>query len=429
MIFIEIDVVPIRPTPAINMQFIIGRPQTISLWLITGLLIAPDLSAQNSNEILNQLENHNTSTCQIIFNGSYTCSGVLINNTRNQGRPLILTAAHCIESEKDLKSIVVVFGKRKLLKGQPYHGLEWRSHIGASLLSLSREIDFALLELESRIPAYVSPIFLGWNNKLSQPSLVSSIHFPDFDEAQYSISWTKPSLATFDGLYKAVDFGHWKVDQWTHGIVSLGSSGAPLLNSNFKIIGGMSGSTDWEHYKSDYFFRFDLAYDHFTDATKQLKAWVDPDNLGRSGHYQPAHKIKSYRFTSVVTQTVKLINGSIITEKFSVTDHSKINGVYITVGKISNHSGSIITATLSQNGSEIYAEEVDSVKLSQYSENYIPFKTPQRVSGNILISLKLKFADASAYISIPKIGLGDSTGYLLALNSSKPPANIKSPTQ
>ncbi len=400
------------------MNSIIGKFIVTCLWFITGIVIALDLRGQPS-EILNRIENYNSSTCQIIFDGSYTCSGVLINNTQEQGRPLILTAAHCIESEEDLNSIVVIFGKRKLLKDQPYGGLEWSS-IGASLLSSSRQIDFALLELKSKIPIYVSPIYLGWNKMISQPTLIYSIHSPDFEDAQYSFSIGKPSLATFGGLYDSVDFGHWKVDQWTQGITSLGSSGAPLLDSNFEIIGGLSGSTDWDNYKSDYFFRFDLAYDHFSNAADQLKAWVDPDNLGSMGHYQPAHKIKNYNFTSSATETVNLINGEIITEEFSVTDNSEINGVYIAVGEVNNDSGSTITVSLSQNGSELYAEEINSLELSLYSENYIPFVTPLFVSGKFSISLNFEGTSSSAYITIPKTSISDLTSYLFALNSSKP---------
>jgi len=399
------------------MNSFIGKYIATGLWMITGIVFASDLGAQPL-KILNQIENYNSSTCQMIFNGSYTCSGVLINNTQDQGRPLILTAAHCLGSEEDLNSIVVIFGKRKLLKDQAYGGLEWSS-VGASLLSLSKEIDFALLELESKIPVYVSPIYLGWNKKNSQPTLIYSIHSPDFEDTQYSFSIAKPSLATFGGLSNTVDFGHWKVDQWAQGITSLGSSGAPLLNSNFEIIGGLSGSTDWQNYKSDYFFRFDLAYDHFSNTANQLKAWVDPDNSGSTGHYQPAHKIRNYQFTSSVIETVKLINGAIITEEFSVSDDSKINGVYITVGEMSNYSGSTVTVALSRNGSKLYAEETSTLELSPYSENYIPFVAPPLVSGKFSISLNFKSTDSSAYITIPKTSMSDLTSYFFALNSNK----------
>jgi len=384
------------------------------------MVIAPDLGGQPSIEILNQIENYNSSTCQIIFNESYTCSGVLINNTQDQGRPLILTAAHCIESAEDLNSTVVIFGKRKLLKEQLYSGLEWSSNTGVSLLSSSRELDFALLELKSKIPVFVSPIYLGWNKTISQPTLIFSIHSPDFDDVQYSFSMVKPSLATFGGLYHAVDFGHWKVDQWAQGTTSLGSSGAPLLDSNFEIIGGLSGSTDWDNNTSDYFFRFDLAYDHFSDASSQLKAWIDPDILGSSEHFQPTHKIRNYHFTSSVTETIKLINGAVITEEFSVSDNSKINGVYVSIGEMSKDSGATITVALSQDGSELYAEETDALELAQYSENYIPFLTPPLVSGDFSISLNFKSVDSSAYITIPKTGMDNLTCYFFALNSSKP---------
>jgi hypothetical protein len=392
------------------------------LWFITGMLIAPDLRGQPSGEILDRIEKYNSSTCQIIFNGSYTCSGVLINNTRDQGRPLILTAAHCLESEEDLNSIVVIFGRRKIIRDQPYDGLEWSSKTGASLLSSSRELDFALLELKSRIPDYVSPIYLGWNKKFSQPTVVSSIHSPDFDDAQYAFSLAKPSLATFDGIYNPVDSGYWKVDQWTEVITSLGSSGAPLLDSNFEIIGGLSGSTDWEHHKSDYFFRFDLAYDHFSDTDRQLKAWVDPDDSGRIGQYRPTHKIRNYHFTSSAEETVKLLDGAIIAEDFSVSDDSKINGVYISVGEVSVHSGPTVTVTLSRNGYELYAEEISASEFSEFLENYIPFAKPPLVSGKFTISLSFKFTGATDYIIIPKTGMSHSSSYFLALNSSKEPA-------
>jgi homoserine dehydrogenase len=99
-----------------------GKYIAICLAIMTGIVITPDLAAQHPDQ-LNQLENYNSSTGQIIFNASYTCTGVLINNTRDQGRPLMLTAAHCIENEQDLNSIVVIFGKRKLLKDQAFDGV------------------------------------------------------------------------------------------------------------------------------------------------------------------------------------------------------------------------------------------------------------------------------------------------------------------
>lgn len=390
---------------------------TCLLW-VTGIVFAQNLRGQPA-EILNQVENFNAATSQLVFNGSYTCSGTLVNNTRDQGRPLIITAAHCLQNKKSLETVVVIFGKRKLLKDQPYRGLEWAS-TGVSLLSSSKDIDFALLELNSRIPDHVAPVFLGWSKLLSQPSLIYSIHFPDFENAQYSFSIAKPSLATFGGLYTGVDFGHWKVDQWAQGTTTLGSSGAPLLNSNFEIIGGLSGSTDWKNYKSDYFFRFDFAYDHFSDASRQLKNWIDPGNSGGVGSYQPVQKIRNYTYSSTVLETVTLANDAMISEDFNLDDSSQLNGVYISAGKIDNCPGSIVKIVLSQNGSQLSSAEIDACELSQYSENYIPLETRPLLSNDFSVSLKFQSTDASALITVPRTVTSGQTGYFLALNAGRP---------
>ena len=251
--------------------------------------------------------------------------------------------------------------------------------------------------------------------------MISTIHSPDFGDAQYSFSTVTPSTATFGGLYNALGSGHWRVDGWAEGTTSLGSSGAPLLDSNFGVLGGLSGSTDWEHHKSDYFFRFDLAYDHFSDPGSQLKAWVDPDGLGRAGRYQPTYKVRNYKFTSTVSETVKLKSGAVITEEFSVGENSRINGVYVSVGEVSSDRGTIITVALSQNGSELFAEATDVVELAQFSENYIPFVTRPTVTGKFAVSLKFESADSSEYITVPRAGMSKLVSYFIALNSSKRP--------
>jgi len=85
-----------------DMNLNIGKYLLTGLWFFAGNVIALDSGDPPNTDILNQIENYHSSTCQLIFSDSYTCSGVLINNTSDQGRPLILTAAHCIESEADL---------------------------------------------------------------------------------------------------------------------------------------------------------------------------------------------------------------------------------------------------------------------------------------------------------------------------------------
>jgi len=397
-----------------------GRFLAACLWFMGSPTIAQDAGGQSAPELLNQIDQSQSATCQIAFNDSYTCSGALINNTQNPGRPLVLTAAHCIESEEDLDSIVVIFGRRKLLQDQPYAGWNWSSRAGAVLLSSSAELDFALLEMKGEIPLAVAPVYLGWNKALSQPARIASIHSPDFGDAQYVFSLAPPAIATYGGLYHAVASGHWRVDQWAAGSTALGSSGAPLLDARFEIIGGLSGSTDWENYTSDYFFRFDLAYDHFSDPARQLQAWIDPANAGASAAYRPARKIRNYTFTSPITETVRLTSGESVAEQFSVRGEAKINGVYVVAGELSGRPDSTVTVTLSQDGSELSAAVSSLSALSDHAENYIPLLAPALLSGNLTVSLTFESTDSTAYITIPKRGAGNSASHFLAVNLSEP---------
>jgi len=392
-----------------------------SLWLVAGVAIAPALNAQSS-DWLNRLERINTATVQLIVSDSYTCTGALINNTKEQGRPLIVTAAHCLDGVEDLDSMLVLFGKRKLLQDQPFAGLEWRSK-GVSVLASSEGIDFALLELKSSIPDFVAPLYLGWGNSDAQPEVIYSIHSPDFGDTQYSFSLAKPLVATFGGLYKAIDSGHWRVDKWTQGSTSPGSSGAPLLDENFSIIGGLSGSTDWPDYKSDYFFRFDLAYDHFGNKNKQLKAWIDPRGSGASSHYQLFHKVRNYEYDSPVLETMKLVNSGVIKEEFALSGSTRINGVYITVGETSGHPDSQLVVAVSSHDVELTVSKIRVSTLSQLSENYIAFEKPVTVSGEISISLKWKPTDPSVFITMPSAKIAGQASYFFALNSSKSQVN------
>jgi V8-like Glu-specific endopeptidase len=398
----------------------INKIAATGLLLSAGSVIASEIEGQPPARLLDRLDIHQSSTCQLVVEDDYTCTGVLLNNTRDQGRPLILTAAHCIEQQESLNSVMVTFGKRKLLQGEPFRGLQWSSRAGIVLLSSSSELDFALLELKGGIPVFVSPVFMGWDQTMSQTQSVSSIHYPNFEDLQYAIGATKPSVATFDGIYGAVASGHWKIDHWIQGTASLGSSGAPLLNSDFEVIGGLSGSTDWKDHRSDYFFRFDLAYDYFGDATQQLRVWIDPESSGKLGQYRPTRKTRNYTFTSRVIETVKLTSGLVITEDFIETENSTINGVYLTLGEKNLDSGATITLTLAQNGMEVYSEETRASELSRYSENYIPFAAAPLVSGEFSVSLSFEFTQAAHYATVPKTAVGNSTSYFLAVNAGMP---------
>ena len=100
--------------------------------------------------------------------------------------------------------------------------------------------------------------------------------------------------STFDDV---VDYfaenAHWHIYRWEIGTTGGGSSGAPLLDSEGRIIGILSGGeADCDIPVNDYFADIKLAWSSDKNISRQLKYWLDPDNIlnGKSGSYRPFNK-------------------------------------------------------------------------------------------------------------------------------------------
>ena len=51
----------------------------------------------------------NNSVCKIIVDGTELCSGTMMNNTANDGKPYFLTAAHCITKQSANDQTVIFY--------------------------------------------------------------------------------------------------------------------------------------------------------------------------------------------------------------------------------------------------------------------------------------------------------------------------------
>jgi V8-like Glu-specific endopeptidase len=115
----------------------------------------PDVSC---NPVLEKIAG---SVCLLIINGTTYCTGVLVNNTTNDGKPYLLTASHCLQNNNSLGSRVVAFFNylsprcEKQIRGSEEFSLS-----GSTVKALSNEVDFALLELNEEPPADFRP-YLG----------------------------------------------------------------------------------------------------------------------------------------------------------------------------------------------------------------------------------------------------------------------------
>ncbi len=207
------------------------------------------------------------------------CSGGLINNTDQDGRPLLLTANHCIDGVGpmfDYSTWTFLFNHQSPdcnSDGSDVSSSLFESAYGSTLLASdgpgSPTSDYLLLELNTISPdilADYGACLAGWTLTTDPQPPFTGIHHPNGDIKKISIA-NDPIINT---TY------HWGA-HWATGTTQKGSSGSPLFDNNHKIIGQ-------DHYgngnvcppiKTTY-------YGKFTTSWQQggFSFWLDPYSSG-----------------------------------------------------------------------------------------------------------------------------------------------------
>ena len=177
--------------------------------------------------------------------GSFVCSGTLLNNRQQDFIPYFLTAAHCVHTEEEARSVTAVW----LYQTQTCNGElpDFQSvprTEGARLLStlgdgLHPDGDMTLLQLKGDLPDGV--MFQGWD-AASQPigAQVTGIHHPGSDDWGFfkRISFGQiipdPGFGVSDDVYATVSY---PVGQ---GYTEGGSSGSAIFSSPGTVVGALS---------------------------------------------------------------------------------------------------------------------------------------------------------------------------------------------
>ena len=219
-------------------------------------------------------------------------TGALINNTKNNGEPLFLTANHCLDNKYDAR------GNRAITDWLFY----WRyedpnckyvsaikpkfSTSGAEVIANNPGSNFALLRLAedpSRI-VEVTPYYLGWDRSGNPGGQGASIHHPFGSTMKISIVKDRPLEVDYKPGNNYVA-RCWKVN-WSKGMIEQGSSGSPLLNAEHRIIGQLYAGTCYcdETYnprKDAYYGCFHVSWTgkNDPDERRSLKRWLDIANI------------------------------------------------------------------------------------------------------------------------------------------------------
>ncbi len=340
------------------------------------------------------------SVCRMIVNGVEVCTGALVNNTAEDQKPYVLSAAHCYDKWEYAETTVYVFNYESPFC-EPLDGDPVNSVSGAMMKAQFDSLDFALTELSLVPPPEYRPYYAGWDHSDVMPSSTSSIHHPQGDIKKIAFDNDAPVISRFNNSY--TKNGFLKILRWDDGVTEAGSSGGPLFNSNKQLIGTLTGGeAECGNPINDYFERFAWSWDYRADTTKQLKYWLDPTKKGSDvldgaefytdenlcGAYTNLTDIDTYGKISIITSGSFSgywggSNNSGISEfveRFSIPGNEQLSGVSIGVGKVNaagvNNTSEITIKVYNGNAKPsklIYSQNVRIKNLVPNAMNFLGF--------------------------------------------------------
>ncbi len=270
----------------------------------------------------------------------FWCTGSLVNNTNNDGKPYFLTANHCgaYASDLDYNAWIFYFNYEGENCGFPAMEPD-ASHrlMGARLLAHSSNdvawaSDFKLLLLNEDIPGDFRVFYNGWDRSGTVSLSGVTIHHPQGDIKMIS-TYEEPIVSTeYSGLEPDDNGMFWKV-KWAetvngHGVTEGGSSGSPLFNADDYIIGTLTGGEASCSYpeKPDYYGKLSHAWEsEGADSTSQLKYWLDPLNTG----------VLSLKGTNLDTTRVQ---ANFASDVFEITVGEQVHYMNYSTGNITGYA-------------------------------------------------------------------------------------------
>ena len=218
----------------------------------------------------------------LVSGSSGFCSGSLINNTLNDGKPYVLTANHCYSNPA---SWIFRFNWQSTGCANGSNP-SFVSLSGAVLRSRRTPSDFCLVEITGglvggTVPASYSPYFSGWDNSGTIPTSSVSIHHPSGDIKK--IAFDDAAAAISQGMGSSEANSTWTVEWDRNTTTEGGSSGSPLFDQNKRIIGQLwgGGASCSNLSAPDYYGRVSSSWlPAGSTNSSQLKYWLDPNNAG-----------------------------------------------------------------------------------------------------------------------------------------------------
>ncbi|MFV0484581.1 MAG: T9SS type A sorting domain-containing protein [Bacteroidales bacterium] len=213
--------------------------------------------------------------CHMIIGGISLCTGTLMNNTKKDFTPYVLSANHCYkENNLERKTLYVFMNETPNCLDLDVNKIN--SISGGIYKASSVNQDYYLTEINRELPIYFQAYYAGWSREPNITSKNACIHHPQGDKKKISISLQTPTIETYSDAKLTVDYA-WEIKQWNSGTTEGGSSGAGLFDNQGYYRGSLiGGDATCSNPVFDFFSAFYVNWDFETDSSKQLQYWLDP---------------------------------------------------------------------------------------------------------------------------------------------------------
>ena len=382
--------------------------------------------------------------CRLLVNGVELCSGTLLNNTAEDGKPYILSAAHCYDEWNYAETTIYTFNYESPycapLDGDPSHTIS-----GAIMKARHDSLDFALAEMSLVPPPEFRPYYAGWDHTGILHDSAVSIHHPLGDIKKIAIDNNSPVKSDFKKEYISQAFLN--IKQWEEGVTEIGSSGGGLFNTRSQLIGTLTGgAAQCGNPVNDYFASFAVYWDYKSDSSQQVKYWLDPLKSG-AGFIGAKQFYSGQNLCDAFTNlndndeqaNVRITSGGAfagywggtndmgiteVVERYSISGDESLLGVSVGVGKIVRNSGTASSVVLKVYEGEstpqrlLYSKNVSISSLTQDAMNYIDFDKTVQPSGTFFVGFDVSNVQArDTFVMYQSLrNTGDENSFYFKLN-------------
>jgi hypothetical protein len=260
------------------------KPAARSLDIGFGTSFPCHPNAACKTDSMKQLISKSTVRIRLVMEeGIGWCSGSFINNTRQDKTPYLLSAYHCQWEYTPFYDMWRFdFDYVSPACENPAEEPAFFSMVGCELISLGQASDFLLVKLLDQIPINQNITFAGWDrDSIITPDTSYLIHHPNADIRKFSTTVNKavihPNQIHWTEGYNTPPNNHFKF-KFTEGGHEPGSSGGPLFNQDFYLVGQLHGGTaGCEIVNNTYIGRLSKSWNSGATPQERLSDWLDPD--------------------------------------------------------------------------------------------------------------------------------------------------------